>query len=216
VVGGGVGVARLGEGRGGTLRPILPSDADSLDPQVTVTGYDVFSRIMEPLAQPNLNWEIEGILAESWEISEDLLEYTFHLRQGITYHDGTPFNAEAVKFVFDRVIDPKLVVPFRSWVGPLKETVVVDEDTANLVRSETFSPLLGNIAIGWYALPSPTAVQQMGTDFGRHPVGTGPFMFKEWVPAQSFTIVPNPNYKNNPRSWAQNKGAPLLDAVEYH
>jgi peptide/nickel transport system substrate-binding protein len=202
-------------GRGGVFRPHLLFDPGTLDP-VAAGGIDVFSRIIEPLAQLNLNNEIEGILAESWDISKDETEYTFHLRQGISYHDGTPFNADAVKWFFDRIIDPKVLVPFRSWVGPLKETVVVDEYTAKLVLSEPFSPLLGNIAIGWYALPSPASYEKYGADVGQHPVGTGPFIFKEWIPNETVTLLPNPNYKNNPRSWVINKGVPLVDSVEYH
>lgn len=210
----GVAKATAQEDRGGVFRPHLLSDPGTLDP-IAVGQLDVFSRIVEPLAMLNLDNEIEGILAESWDISADQTEYTFYLRQGITYHDGTPFNAEAVKYFFDRLMDPETIAPFRSWVGPLTETIVVDEYTAKLVLSEPFSPLLGNIAIGWYSLPSPASYEAYGEEVGKHTVGTGPFMLDEWIPGESITLLPNPNYKDNPRSWAENKGAPLLDAVEF-
>ena len=73
--------------------------------------------------------------------------------------------------------------------------------------SEPFSPLLGNISIGWYGIPSPTAVQELGDDFGQQPVGTGPWNFKEWVTGESITLEPNAEYQNL-RSYVENKGAP--------
>jgi peptide/nickel transport system substrate-binding protein len=202
-------------GTGGTLVVALATDSETLDPYKAFGPlYDVFRNFYDPLTELNLNNEIEGILAESWEISDDQLEYTFHLRQGIMFHDGTPVNADAIKFTFDRVLDPATAASYASWVGPLKETVVVDEYTVKLVLAEPFSPLLGNISIGWYGIPSPTAVQKYGEDFGRNPVGSGPFMFKEWVSAEHLTLVPNPNYHNY-RSDVTNLGAPLLETLEF-
>lgn len=202
-------------GAGGNLVVTLATDSETLDPYKAFGPlYDVFRNFYDPLTELNLKNEIEGILAESWEISQDELEYTFHLRQGISFHDGTPFNAEAVKFTFDRVLDPATAASYASWVGPLKETVVVDEHTVKLVLAEPFSPLLGNISIGWYGIPSPAAIQKYGDDFGRNPVGTGPFMLKEWVSGEHLTLVPNPSYRNY-RSDVTNTGAPLLESLEF-
>jgi peptide/nickel transport system substrate-binding protein len=198
--------------RGGTLQAHLLAEPANIDP-ISAGQLDVFSHIAEPLAQLDLDNNIIGILAESWEISEDGLEYTFHLRQGLTFHDGTPFNADAVKFYFDRVLDPDVIVPFRSWVGPLRETVVVDDYTAKLVLDEPFSPLLGNIAMTWYGITSPASYQKGDDSWAVHPVGTGPFIFGEWVPGESLTITRNEAYANNPRTWAENKGAPYLDGA---
>src|SRR5262249_43740935 len=128
--------------------------------------------------------------------------------------DGTPFNADAVKFTFDRAMDPATNASYASWLGPLKETVAVDDHTVKLVLGERFSPLLGNISIGWYGIVSPTAVQKYGDDFGRNPVGTGPWKFKEWVSGERITLEPNADYHNF-RSDVVNKGAPLLDALEF-
>src|SRR4029453_1218318 len=84
--------------RGGTLTVARAYDADTLDPQHTIFGgsLEVLYRVYDSLTAVNVNQEVEGLSAESWDISDDQLEYTFHLRPDITFHDGTPFNADAV------------------------------------------------------------------------------------------------------------------------
>jgi peptide/nickel transport system substrate-binding protein len=153
----------------------------------------------------------EGILAESWEISEDELEYTFRLRQGILFHDGTEFNADAVKFNLDRILDPATVSVSASSLGPLRETVVIDPYTVKLVLSEPYAPLLGQLSTGIFMV-SPAAVQKFGADFGKNPVGTGPFKFKEWSTGSTVTLVRNESYRNV-RSFIENPGPPYLDEL---
>lgn len=204
------------EGLGGTLIVGRAGDCDTLDPQKTILGLslEVLYCVYDTLTAINYDQEIEGVLAESWDISDDGLEYTFHLRPGITYHDGTPFNAAAVKFAFDRVLDPATNTPTASWVSALEEAVVLDDNTVKFVLSEPFSPLLGNLASAYFSIPSPTAVKNLGEDYGLNPVGTGPFKFKEWVSGESITLEPNPDY-HNVRSFVDNKGAPLLDQLVF-
>jgi peptide/nickel transport system substrate-binding protein len=208
-------VVELGP-RGGKITVARAYDADTLDPQHTIYGgsLEVLYCVYDTLTATNANQDIEGLLAESWDISEDGLEYTFHLRQGILFHDGTPFNADAVKFAFDRVLDPATNTPTASWVGPLTATEVIDDHTVKLILSAPFAPLAGNISSGYYGIPSPTAVREMGDDFGTHPVGTGPWKFKEWTTGETITLAPNENYVNY-RSFAVNPGAPLLDELTF-
>src|SRR5690606_4653017 len=92
----------------------------------------------------------EGILAESWEISEDGTEYTFKLREGITVHDGTDLNAEAVRFNLARLMLPETNGPAAGWITPLRETQVIDELTFKFVLSEPLSPLLGNLCLAYF------------------------------------------------------------------
>jgi peptide/nickel transport system substrate-binding protein len=198
--------------RGGTLTVAQAGDPDSLDPQHAITGISgtPLRALHDTLIDADANLNYEGILAESWEISEDGLEYTFHLRQGITFHDGTEFNADAVKFTFDRIVDPETNSLDASSFTVLKETVVVDPLTVKFVITEQYAPMLTNISTIY--IPSPTAVQTLGSDFDRNPVGTGPWKFKEWITGESITLVPFESYRNF-HSYMENKGAPYFDEL---
>lgn len=202
--------------RGGTIVLARAGDANTLDPHHTILGLalHVLFCIYDTLTVVNPEGQVEGVLAESWDISEDGLEYTFHLRQGINFHDGTPFKADAVKFSFDRALDPATNTPTRSWISAIQETRVVDDHTVTMVLSEPFSPLLGNLATAYLGIPSPAAVEKFGDDFGINPVGTGAWKFKEWISGEAITLVPNEEY-HNVRSFVNNKGVPYLDELVF-
>lgn len=204
----------LQDARGGTIILARAADANTLDPHHTILGLalHVLFCIYDTLTVVNPDGQVEGVLAESWEISDDGTEYTFHLRPGISFHDGTPFNADAVKFTYDRILDPATNTPTRSWLSALQETVVLDDATVKMVLSEPFSPLLGNLATAYFGIVSPTAVEQFGDDFGINPVGTGAWRFQEWIAGERITLVPNPEYQNV-RSWVSNDGAPYLEEL---
>lgn len=199
---------------GGSVTVARAGDSDSLDPAHTTAGisFQVFNNIYDTLIGFNMELTYEGILAESWAISEDGLEYTFHLRSGITFHDGTEFNADAVKFTFDRMIDPATNAPAAGWIGALQSTEVVDPQTVKLILSEPFSPLLGNLCLSYFGIVSPAAVEKFGDEYDKNPVGTGPWKFKEWVAGEHITLERNGNYQNV-HSYMDNKGAPYLDEL---
>lgn len=226
-------IARAQEAQaGGTLTYGVSFDFDgTLDPQVT--NYDSTIRVMLNVCEP-LIWmptatEFYPGLAESWEVSEDGLEYTFVLKQGVTFHDGTPFNADAVKFTYDRVIegrdlaaagedvDPeKVIVPGQSFnqIDAYKGAEIIDDYTIKLILSRPFAPFLTGLN-GYLGIVSPTAVQEMGlAEFGRKPVGTGPFIVQEWVEHDHVTLTKNPDY-NWGSSFFENTGAALLDEMVY-
>src|SRR5579875_2161620 len=148
--------------QGGTITFGRSGDADSLDPQHTIAAisWQTFTNIYDPLVGLNMQVEPEGILAEKWEISTDGTQYTFHLRQGIKFHDGTDFNADAVKFTFDRLINPATNSPNADNVGSLQPTKVIDEQTVQFTLKEPFAPLLSNISSAYFGILSPTAVQK--------------------------------------------------------
>ncbi|MBO8127368.1 MAG: ABC transporter substrate-binding protein [Firmicutes bacterium] len=140
-------------------------------------------------------------LATSWEVSDDGLTYTFHLRKGVKFHDGTPFNAEAVKFSIERQIDPNH--PYHDTgefayadftFGMVKEVNVIDDYTVEIVLKEPFAPFLANMAMHSASIVSPTAVKKYGADFSKHPVGTGPFKFVKWTPGVEVIQESNPDY----------------------
>ncbi len=218
--------------QGGTLTYGVGFDVDgTLDPQVT--NYDSTIRIMLNVCEP-LIWmptatEFAPGLAESWEVSEDGLTYTFKLKEGVTFHDGTPFNAEAVQFTFDRVVegrnltaageevDPEtVIVPGQGFnqIDAYDHAEIVDDYTISLVLSRPFGPFLSGLN-GYLGIVSPTAVQEMGlAEFGRKPVGTGPFMVQEWVEQDHVTLVKNPDY-NWGSSFFEHSGAAYLDEMIY-
>ncbi len=211
-------VAPAAAGTGGSLAYGLSFDVDdTLDPQVT--NFDSTIRITLNVCEP-LVWEPEPGkfvpgLADSWEVSPDAKQYTFKLKKGVKFHDGTPFNAEAVKFTLDRVVDPATKAgQSHDQLGPYDHTEVVDDSTVKVVMKQPYAPLLTNLN-GYLGIVSPTAVQKMGlAEFARHPVGTGPFVFKEWVAKDHVTLVKNPDY-NWPSSYFKHTGPAYLDQVTF-
>ncbi|MFZ1199902.1 MAG: ABC transporter substrate-binding protein [Desulfobacterales bacterium] len=140
-------------------------------------------------------------LAESWKVSDDGLTWTFKLRQGVKFHDGEPFNAQAVYDSFARVIDPNH--PFHKygkWVylslslGPVKQIKILDDDTIALVTEKPYAPLLNNLALWLCPILSPKAMAEYKDQIGQHPVGTGPFTFSKWVKDDQIVMERNPDY----------------------
>jgi peptide/nickel transport system substrate-binding protein len=119
-------------------------------------------------------------LAESWSISPDQTEVTFKLRTGVKFHDGTAFDSAAVKFHFDRVMDPQVASPVRAMIGPLKSVEAPDAQTVKFKFDKPFAPFFGNLAQASLGFNSPAAVQKYGRQYGRNPVGTGPYKLKSW------------------------------------
>ena len=204
---------------GGTLTYGMSLDVDeTLDPQVTnwISVIRVTSNICESLVlQPVMGRFVPG-LAESWQVAPDAKTYTFKLKRGVVFHDGTPFTAEAVRFTLDRVVDPATKAgASHDALGPYDHTEVVDDHTARVVMKQGFAPLLGSLATGALGIVSPDAVKKMGpAGFARHPVGTGPFMFKEWVAQDHITVVRNPAYKWG-SSYYKHSGPAYLDQMIY-
>jgi len=136
-------------------------------------------------------------LATSWEVSPDATSYTFHLRQDVKFHDGTTFDANAVKSTFDHIVDPNTKSKgAASALGPYKETQVVDSHTAKVVFESPNAAFMNEVA--GFSITSPAALQKYGADFAKNPVGTGPFKFKEYVVGQHVTVERNPDYSWGP------------------
>lgn len=198
-----------------TLR--INEDPESLDNVRTTSGAAegvMALTFLERLIYIDRDNVIHGWLAEDWTVSDNQREVTFVLRQGIKFTDGTDFNAAAVKFHFDRILDPKNASPSKAYFGTLQEAVIVDDYTVKLVFEEPFAGLWNVLSYAYSGFNSPTAVEKWGDEYGRHPCGTGPFMLREWIPGSSLTFVRNPDYAQV-RGDAENTGPALLAAIKF-
>ena len=203
--------------KGGTFIFGRGGDSVGLDPALEEDGesFKVCDNIYDTLVQyKDGSTDIEPGLATSWESSEDGLTWTFHLRKGVTFHDGTPFNAEAVLFSLNRQHDK--THPFNNIEGSyiywsatgLAEIVdkitAIDEFTVQIQLKTAYSPFIYTIAITPFSIVSPTAVKEFGDAYTNNPVGTGPFKFVQWDRSDKIVLQANENY------WG---GRPKLDRV---
>jgi peptide/nickel transport system substrate-binding protein len=199
-------------GRGG--------DSVALDP-ITVTdgeSFKVTKNIFETLVNfGQQDTEVNPGLAEEWEVSEDGLTYTFNLRQGVKFQDGTDFNADAVVKNFDRWMNgsddkfPYYASMFGGFKGEeghvIKEVKAVDESTVEITLKRPQAPFLKNLAMSPFGIASPKAIDELGDKLGETPTGagTGPFKFVEWKRNDKVVLEKNEDY------WQD--GLPKLDQV---
>lgn len=200
---------------GDTLVFRLSEDPETLDHVLTnsLTANGVISNYFcERLVYYDGEGNPQPWLAESWEVSDDQSEITFYLRQGVMFHDGTELNAEAVKYNIDLILDPAVASPKLSGLGSLQSVEVVDEYTVKFIFSEPYAPFFIYMAGATGCIASPTAMEEWGDQYGRHPVGTGPYVFQEWIPGSQITFTRNENYQQF-RTDVVNKGAPLAEQI---
>lgn len=207
-----------GGSKSSTLSVGLFAEPDSLDPATMrlIPSYQVTTAIYDQLL-----WKFAGSddfvpgLATSYDVSPDGKTYTFKLRDGVTFHDGTAFDADAVKYSFDRLVDPKTnSVSAKSALGPYVSSTVVDPSTVKVTFSAPNGGFLDNVASPLLAIVSPTAAKKYGADFGRHPVGSGPFAFDSWSSGQSVGLKRNAKYSWGPQH-AGLGGPAKLSAVTF-
>lgn len=199
--------AEAGPKKGGTLTIARPTDAVSLDSmlETTAPGAWVYVNILEPLLRLNADMELEPVLAERWEVVDDT-RVRFYLRQGVTFHDGEPFNADAVVFNFERFLRSDPPARWVSLAGPIAGAEKVDDYTVDVTTSVPYGPVLRSLAMPYVHMVSPKAARELGEDFGRQPVGTGPFKFVEWQTDDRIVLARNDNY------WGE---GPYLDQVVF-
>src|SRR5574341_1180498 len=156
-------------------------------------------------------------LAESWVISPNGLTYSFTLRQGVTFHDGAPFNADAVRVNIERILDPaNNSLKAAQLLGPLARVNVVDAYHVDLVLSEPFAPLLDGLSQPYLGIASPAALSEYdAATYQFHQVGTGPYRFVEYLPNDRLVLERNPDYAWGP-SVVSNPGAPAVDRIVFH
>ena len=206
--------AALGQS-GGTLVIGLDQEPPTLDPHASPSAvtYQVIGSVTENLLYRGPDGKLVPWLAESWQSAKDGRSVTFKLRRDVKFHDGTPFNAEAVKFNFDRIVDPKFKAGgARAALTTYTGSKVLDEYTLQVNFETPFAPFLNLVASGPLSIVSPKAVRETGDQVHTRPVGTGPFMVSEYVAKDHTTTVRYPGYARK-APWSDRSGPAYLDSI---
>mgnify|MGYP000964891018 CR=1 FL=1 len=176
-------------------------DSITLDPALAQEeeSYKVISNIFEGLVRYKAgSLEIEPCLAEAWRVSSDGLVWTFYLRRNVLFHDGTPFNAEAVRYSIERQMSSSSTTTtgYAGFVfGIIDQIQCPDPYTVKFLLKYPYAPFINNLAMPAAApIVSPSAALNLGDVFGEHPVGTGPFRFDSWEKNKKIVLKANPDY----------------------
>lgn len=202
-----------------TLVISIAADPTGFDPEAVAnnTSGFIMATVFDSLVsyKPGTT-EVAPGLAKSWDISPDGLTYTFHLRTGITFHDGTPFNAPEYIKTLDRQLkkdDPNSIYntgPVEGYedftFSAVASYSAPDDNTVQFKLKEPSAAFLNSLAMVWNGVVSYDAAAKYGKDFRNHPVGTGPYVFKEWKSRDEIVLDANPSY------W---KGKPKIDHIVF-
>lgn len=169
---------------------VISQSIDSLDPYNTnsTISQALGKGWYEGLFEFDTALNIKPVLATSYEVSEDGLVYTFKLREGVKFHDGTDFNAEAVKYNFERVLDRNNALARFNQFKDIDKIEALDAHTVKITLKAPFSAFINNLAHPSAMIISPTALAKYGKDINLNPVGTGRFVFGHWDPAQAVSM----------------------------
>lgn len=192
---------------GGKLIFAMPADLRQLDPHLMATTAEgrYFRLICEPLIDSDDNFQPAACLAESWQISEDGLQWTIQLKKGVKFHNGREMTAEDIKWNFDRILDPKNRTPSAGRLQAVKAVSVTGPHTVRFDLKRRSAGFLANFfgAGGFVAMIAPESIGSDGKV--SHPIGTGPFKFVEWKPNEHVKYTKFDAYRE--------KGLPYLDEV---
>jgi peptide/nickel transport system substrate-binding protein len=191
-------------------------DYDTFDPNVssfTQAAY-VFRNIFDRLIYIDENSNLVPWLATSWEANEDATAWTIELREGVTFQDGTPFDAEALKFNFERMVDPATQSRQAGpLLGPYDRTEVLGEHTVQVHFTEPYALFSFALSSPFMGIVSPSAVQEAGDRFNQVLIGSGPFKFVSENPQIEVVLEKNPDYNWGPQGL--HEGAAYLDRLVF-
>ncbi|MCK0173483.1 ABC transporter substrate-binding protein [Mycolicibacterium sp. F2034L] len=195
----------LGDAAAGNLIAAIAGEPDQLDPHKTSAyfSFEVLENIYDTLVEPDADLQMRPALAESWEVSPDQLQWTFHLRRGVTFHDGTPFTAEDVVFSYRRIIDEQLTNVDKF--SAVTDITAVDPATVRIVVAHPTPNLLTNLG-GFKGMAIVSRANVDSGEIATRPIGTGPFAFATATSGDSITLRANPDY------WG---GAPRISGVTF-
>ncbi len=192
----------------------IGAEPENLDPlkMMSAPAATVAEHMVENLIYLAEDGSLQPALAESWEPSEDGLSWFLNLRQGVTFHDGEPFNAEAVKYNLDRFMakgdfEGEEAAVFAFLLGRVQSVEVVDEYTVEIVLDDIFAPIASHLSHSFIGMHSPASLEALGADdYVDAPVGTGPFNYVSWDRGDRIYMERNDNY------WGD---VPTLDSVTF-
>jgi peptide/nickel transport system substrate-binding protein len=200
-----VDIGNGGSTGSGVIQAAIAGEPDQLDPHKTSSyfSFQVLENVFDTLVMPDENLEMAPALAEDWQLSDDGLEWTFTLREGVEFHDGTPFTSADVVYSYERIIDEELA---NAWKLSAIETIEAPDDLTVVITVAQPTPNLLSSLGGFKGL---AIVQQANVESGditTNPIGTGPFALESYTQGDSIALVTNENY------WA---GAPAVDGVNF-
>ncbi len=181
----------------------IGAEPENLDPlkMMSAPAATIAEHMVENLIYLDVDGTLQPALAESWEPTEDGMSWILKLREGVEFHDGTPFNAEAVKFNLDRfmgVEDPDNAAVFAFLLGEVSEVEVVDEYTVEIHLNDVFAPIASHLSHSFIGMHSPASLEALDAGaFVEEPVGTGPFKFAGWDRGNQIVMERNDDYWGN-------------------
>jgi ABC-type transport system substrate-binding protein len=214
-----VAAGAIAEGYENVLRLAVTDEPNHNDPQKTTeyyaVSYNIFDRLVEVVTAGEAQSEIIPGLAESWEVTDDGLTYTFNLRKGVKFHNGTEFTAKDVKYTFERMLWPETEAKNQDFIDPVKGSAevmqgatkelsgveIVDDYTIKVTLKEPFAPFIASLGTPSVSILNMEATEAAGTDFGLVPektIGTGAFIFEKWVLRDELKLRRNDEYWRGP------------------
>lgn len=190
---------------GAVLRAAIGGEPDQLDPHRTSAyfSFQVLENIFDTLVEPDENLEMQPALAESWELSDDQLTWTFHLRDDVSFHDGSDFMSDDVVYSYERIINEELA---NAWRFDAVESVeALDDYTVEITVSAPTPNLLSNLG-GFKGMAIVSEENVESGDISSNPVGTGPFLLSSYTSGDQIALEANPDH------WS---GSPELAGVEF-
>lgn len=182
---------------GGTLTYVLNQRASNLDPGSSFYAVDLMVQyqVYDQLLWIDSDLNLQPGLAKSWTNNDDYTVFDFELRDDVKFHDGEPFNADAVIAWFDRILDPDYPIGgIVQWMGQIDKIEKTGEYSVRFTLTESNIMWLQAVAGRFSGIGSPKAAAELGDEFSSHPVGTGPFVFEEWLTGSHITLKKNPDY----------------------
>lgn len=203
---------------GGDVLYAVDTALTSFDPNVAAAAQDarVMRQLYDSLVVLDDSKQAQPWLAESWDVSEDGLTYTFTVRDDVVFHDGTPFNADSVCFNLDRIKDPASASIYAiGLIGPYLSCDAPDDTTAVVTLASPYAPFLQILSSPFLGVVSPTSASKAElADFAINPVGSGPFTFGSYTPNDRIVLNANADYAWAPVT-AMHEGAPLIDSLTF-
>jgi peptide/nickel transport system substrate-binding protein len=201
---------------GGTLNFGISTDTAIIDPSITGSSITalIARNVVDSLVGQAEDNRFTPWLAERWEVNGDNTRYTFHLRPGVTFSDGTPLDAAAVKYNFDRILDPKTTSSYaKSLLGPVDKVAALDDRTVLITYRQPFAPLLQGLSLPYLGIQSPAYLRKAGNTTNSV-VGSGPFVLEAFTKGSGSRLSRRAGYAWGP-GYAAHTGPAYLDAIVF-